>query len=687
VSTLKFDVVIAGGGFAGVYCAKSLARALGGDCRSRVALIADQNVMVFQPMLAEVVGSSISPRHAVNPLRLLCRNAAVLRGTIEAIDPAAGRLVLNAGHFTTNVAVEFDHLVLALGGTINLSRVPGMPEHALILKNVGDAIALRGTIIDRFEEANLLDGGDAFTRLLTFVVVGGGFSGVETAGQIVDLLQSIGRLYPRSAGAFRVVLIHSGPHLLPEIGEELGRYAEKKMRERGVEIILNARVTAMTASTVRLQDGRVIESHAVVSTVGNAPHPLIADLCKKCGLESVKGRIVTEPTLRVKNHGRLWAAGDCAAVPMEQGRGATPDAGKDAAFCPPTGQFAMRQGILMGKNIAATILNRESAIRNFTFTGMGELAAIGHRTAVAKIFGRKFSGILAWFMWRTIYLMKLPGLDRKLRVMIDWTLDLFFPRDISHMRSQQTEVVREMHLEKGDQLFRVGEPALSLYIVKSGRVDLLDQNGVVKSAGAGEHFGERALTHDQVWPFDAVAAEPCELVALDANMFSAISRASSSLHHMFEQSARKYLTRERIEALAAAIPEPVKNSRAADVMTKTVSSVRPDMTLAQTLGLIAEHPYSSFPLVDAGGKAIGLVHQHEIFERLQDGSATLATTLENFPAARFATVSPQTSVHDVIERLCRSGEHKLLVVDEQDRLQGVLTPVDLLIGKDSTASA
>ena len=197
---LDFDVLIAGGGFAGVYCAQTLARQLGRSvCRERVGIVADHNYMVFQPMLAEVAGSSISPRHVVNPIRALCRKVNVLRGSIVDIDLPARTLILNAGLFSPSITVGFDHLVLTLGGIVDLSRVPGMPEHAFLMKTIGDAQELRGAVIDRLEEANLQRDEPLIKRLLTFIVVGGGYSGVETAGQILDLIQGINRFYPRIA--------------------------------------------------------------------------------------------------------------------------------------------------------------------------------------------------------------------------------------------------------------------------------------------------------------------------------------------------------------------------------------------------------------------------------------------------------------------------------------------------------
>lgn len=664
---IRYEVVIAGGGFAGVYCAQSLARELGTGSLARVAIIADQNFMVFQPMLAEVVGSSVSPRHVINPIRRLCRGVTVLRGSIAAINLAEKCLTLNAGVFTPNVTVAFDHLVLALGGIVDLSRVPGMPEHAFLMKNVGDALELRSTIIDRFEEANLQSDRETVQRLLRFVVVGGGYSGVETAGQILDLVQDVSRFYSRiSREDPQVILIHSSAHLLPEISEKLGLYAEKNMRQRGVEIILNTRVTAMTSSKVHLEDGRTIETHTTVSTVGNAPHPLILDLCKKHNIPNVKGRMVTEPTMRVPGHEGMWAAGDCAAVPLDRGE----------QTCPPTAQFAYRQGKLLGQNIAQCLAG--APLEPFSFTGLGELAAIGHRSAVADIYGVQFSGFVAWFLWRTIYLLKLPGLERKLRVMIDWTLDLFFPKDITLLRSRPTEVVQEVHLEKGDHIFHAGEPAFSFYIVKAGRIDLLDENGIVKSLSAGEHFGERALLQDKIWRFDAVAMEPTTLVSISGKTFETIARASSSIQLLLQKSANQYLTRREIEALVSAVPEEIKALRVDDLMSHTVATLQADWSIAEALAHIAQQGYNSYPILDGDEKPVSLLNQNDIYDALKGGLVTTASSLREVPVSRFSTVLPETTIPAAMERFCRSGSGKLLVVDEQNRLRGILTPIDLL---------
>jgi NADH dehydrogenase len=702
---LDFDVLIAGGGFAGVYCAQTLSRRLSRSARQRIGIVADHNYMVFQPMLAEVAGSSISPRHVVNPIRSLCRGVNVLRASIMDIDLPERTLTLDAGMFSPALTVGFTHLVIALGGIVDLSRVPGMPEHAFLMKSIGDAQELRGAVIDRLEEANLqecnLQRDDAaIKRLLTFVVVGGGYSGVETAGQILDLIQGINRFYPRIARPdYRVVLVHSGPHLLPEISEVLGRYCQQNIISRGVEVILNARVTSMTASKVTLGDGRVLETHTVVSTVGNAPHPLLIDLCKKNNIPTEKARIITDATMRVQGFDNLWAAGDCAAVPMaatpRKSNAGPATAGKTVAsampgspfdpqkYCPPTAQFAYRQGITLARNLADILKGASKPPRPFTFTGLGELASIGHQSAVADIMGFRFSGLLAWFMWRTIYLMKLPGLDRKVRVVIDWTLDLFFPRDITLLRSRTTEVLQEVHLEKGDTVFHAGEPALSFYVVKKGRIDLTDENGPVMSIGPGEHFGERALLHDRKWRFTAVAAEPSTLVALEAKVFQAISSASASIHEFFEHSSQQYLSRKQIDTLKQTLPEVVLKLKVSELMSKQAVFLRSTDTIAQALATVVQHPFNSFPLIDAKDTLLGIITQAQIYDALKDGDISRESTLEKLAPSAIPTVHADTLVTDALETLMRSSRNKLLVTDLAGKLQGVLTPIDLLAHRES----
>ncbi len=499
---MDFDVVIAGGGFAGAYCARALGRALG-KAEKRVALVAERNVLVFQPMIPEVAGSSLSPVDVVNPLRQFCRGVNVLQGAIQKIDWASRTLTLDSGRFTRDHKVGFGHLVMALGSVTNLSAVPGMAEYGWPMKDVSDAMRLRAVLINRLEEANLVEEPAIRSRLLTFVVVGGGYTGVETAGQMLSFLEQAHRYYANLRNTNpQVVLVHAGGELLEEIGQKLGAYARVVLEKKGMKVLLKTRVTAVTAYRVTLSSGDGIDANTVVTTIGNSPNPVAMDLCRQLGIEAVKGRIPTDAMLRVGKETRLWAAGDGAAVPWD-------DKGQ-AKVSPPTAQFALRHGELAGRNIHRVLQGREP--RPFRYRYMGQLATIGERQAVAEIFGLHFKGFIAWWMWRTIYLAKLPGVVRKLRVMIDWTFDLVFPRDISQIMPPPVDVVRSIHLEKGEPLFVRGTPCRAFFYIRSGGLTLSAKGQPDRLISAGSVVDQSELDASGLWVASATATDASDLV-------------------------------------------------------------------------------------------------------------------------------------------------------------------------------
>jgi NADH:ubiquinone reductase (H+-translocating) len=501
---MEFDVVIAGGGFAGAYCGRALGSALGREeGERRVALIAERNVLVFQPMLAEVAGSTLSPADVVNPLRQFCKGVNVLQGTITKIDWASRSLILDGGRFSRDLKVGFKHLVITLGSVTDLGSVPGMTEYGWPMKNVSDALRLRSALINRLEEANLTEEDETRKRLLTFVVVGGGYTGVETAGQVLDFLRQVYKYYANLRESKpRVVLIHGREELLGEIGPTLGAYARRVLEKRGVEVLLNTHVTAVTARQVVLDNGLAIEANTVVTSVGNAPNPIILDLCKQLGVDPVKGRIPTDAVMRVAGIETLWAAGDGALVPWD-------DKGQVKAS-PSTAQFAFRQGTTLGKNVFAAL--RGAELQPFRYRYMGQLATIGEREAVAEIFGLHFKGFIAWWMWRTIYLAKLPGIVRKLRVMIDWTFDLIFPRDISQIMPPPDDVVRSIHLEKGETLFSKGAACRGFFYIRKGSLTLSVPGLPDRVVATGNLVDQAELDSSNLWEATGTAAEPCDLV-------------------------------------------------------------------------------------------------------------------------------------------------------------------------------
>ena len=501
---MHYDIVIAGGGFAGAYCARTLGRSLGAEGPKRVALIAERNVLVFQPMLAEVAGSSLAPLDVVNPLRHFCRGVSVFQGRIDRIDWERKEVAVDGGPFTRNRSIGFNQLVLTLGSATDLRAIPGMADYGRPMKDLADAVRLRSVLINRLEEANLTENTEDRARLMTFVVVGGGYTGVETAGQMSDFLHDAYRFY-RGLEAFkpRIVLAHAGEELLPEIGPALGRYAREILSERGTEVRLKTKVVSVTARRVHFEDGTAVEANTVVTTIGAGPNPLVADLCRRIGIDTDKGRMKVEPTFRVSKIDGLWAAGDGAAVPWTDNKGG-------AKTSPATAQFAVRQGVQLAKNLLRA--SRGEALRPFRHRYVGQLAVVGKRHAVAEIFGMHFRGLIAWWMWRTIYLSKLPGVMRRLRVTVDWTFDLFFPRDTSLVMPPPIEAMRAVHLDKGDPLFAKGDHCRVLFYLRKGSIALSAGGEGARTLAAGSVIDGDLLDAEGNWSCSRRAAEPSDLV-------------------------------------------------------------------------------------------------------------------------------------------------------------------------------
>ncbi|MGH7387978.1 MAG: NAD(P)/FAD-dependent oxidoreductase [Candidatus Rokuibacteriota bacterium] len=414
-------VVIVGGGFAGTAVAGRLERLFRRDPSVEITLIDRENFSVFTPLLPEVPSGALEPTHIVSPLRARLRRTSVRQAEVHVID--TGRRQIVAGHcrMCAEFVVEYDYLVLALGSVTNFFGLPGVATHAMTMKSLADATTLHDHVIGKFEHADLDPDPAARRRLLTFVVAGGGFAGVETAAELNDFVRAAGRYYPNlRPGDVRVALVHPGDRILPEVSEALSAYALRKLRGRGVEVLLKTRIAACDGAQVALAGGEAIPCQTLIWTAGVVPNPLLEAIDVP---RNATGRVEVDSTLAVPGRSGIFALGDCAAV-------TDTSTGKP---CPPTAQYAIRMGRVVAENIAAAI--RGGSPRPFGYRPAGMLASLGRRSAVAEIMGFRFSGFFAWWLWRSIYLMKLPGLERKVRVMLDWTLDLFFPRDIVYLRS------------------------------------------------------------------------------------------------------------------------------------------------------------------------------------------------------------------------------------------------------------
>ena len=412
----KKRIVILGGGFGGVYAAMHLEKLLAGRNSVEISLVSRDNFFLFTPMLHEIAASDLEITNIVNPLRKLLHKAEVLVGDVDQIDLPNRRVLISQYHQKRLRQLDYDHLVIALGSVTNFYDLPVLADLAIPMKTLQDAIRLRAQILQHLEVANAENDAVERRSLLTFVVAGGGFAGVETVAALSDFIREVLPFYPNLCQEMcRVVLVHSGPMILPELGKELGQYTEKVLAGRGVNIRLNTRVRSVTPNTVTLSDGTSVSSRTLVWTAGVVPSPLISSVPSS----KEKGRLVVNQFLQLPDWPNVWAIGDCAFVPAIRNK---------AKSHPPTAQHAMREGKVVAQNIVAALSGR--SLRTFSFKTIGLLASIGRRTGVARIFGFNFSGFFAWWIWRTVYLSKLPGLDKKVRVAFDWTLDLLFPKDV-----------------------------------------------------------------------------------------------------------------------------------------------------------------------------------------------------------------------------------------------------------------
>jgi NADH dehydrogenase len=413
----RWRIVILGGGFGGVSAAQRLGDLFARDRSIDVTLVSQSNYLLFTPMLAEVASSGLEAQHISTPVRAALPRTRFRHAEVEEVDTAARVVRIRASATAPIETLPYDDLVLALGATPFFYGLPGVEAYAFTLKSLADAVRLRNHTIGLLERAEVETDPEERRRQLTFVVAGGGFAGTEMIAELFDLVHSVLRYYPQiRRSELRFVLVHSGERILPELSGDLAAYALRKLEARGIAFCLGRRVAQLTPEHVVLSDGSQLETRTVVWTAGNRPNRLLAVLsCER----NRAGALVVEPTLQVKGCPNIWAVGDCAEIP---------DVDRQGTSYPPTAQHALREGRVAAENIAALLRGRR--LSPFRFRAIGTLVALGHRTAVAQVRGWKFSGFFAWFLWRTVYLSKLPGLEKKVRVALDWGIDLFFSRDI-----------------------------------------------------------------------------------------------------------------------------------------------------------------------------------------------------------------------------------------------------------------
>lgn len=409
----KKNLIIIGGGFAGVVLAQKLERTLPADWE--IYLLSKTNFITYNPLLPEVIGASVLPGHVQSPIRQILKRTRIRMVTVDRIDYQAKRVYY---HNDRDDDLAFDQLVVAAGVHANVDMLPGLREHTLPLKTVGDALTIRNQIIERLEQATIHPSSAHRKQLTTFVIIGGGFSGVETAGELSDFLRAAAGYYKNvERSDCRVILVHGTDTLLPEMPVKLGQKTLKTFIRRGIDVRLNERAQSIKSGRVIMKSGMIIDAATIVCTIGTAAHAFVQD----DSIPSERGRIITLPDMSVEGHSGVWALGDCALVPNAH----------NGQLSPPTAQFADRQAKVLAKNIVSQLAGKPTT--SFSYRPMGMLASIGHNNAVAEIFGIRVSGLIGFMLWRGVYLLKVPTLARKVRLFLEWNWAMLFPPDIAHL--------------------------------------------------------------------------------------------------------------------------------------------------------------------------------------------------------------------------------------------------------------
>ena len=611
--------------------------------------------MVFHPLLAEVVGASINPEAVATPLRQMLPGVQCRTEDVQRIDLDRAEVVYES-HDGQLRHMPYDHVVLACGAAVNLGTVPGMADHALPLKTIGDAIALRSHVMQQLEKAEVCDDPVRKRWYLSFLVVGGGFSGVEVAGEINDLVRGSTRFFPNMAREdITVTIIHSRAQLLPELPPTLREVARTKMEQAGIALCLQARVACVTPEGVGLQDGRLLRGATVVCTIGNATPAVI----ERLDVPKEGGRLLTQADMRLLGCDNAWAIGDCAHIVNAYNHEPSPA----------TGQFAERQGRQAAENILRVVHGRPT--RPFTFRPLGQLCAIGGHRAVAEVRGLRLSGFLAWVLWRGVYLLKLPSWSRRAKVGLDWAWELFFARDLAHPRAQPTERVSRAYYQPGDYIFRQGEPAMNFYAIERGEVEVLQTMDGTEPAtllnilGAGDFFGEMALIDDQPRSASIRARTAVEVLVMGRHVFTQISSALGSFHALLTEVIQKRRT-SLWQHLPRAQDRLSQYALSTFIEPFSAPSLTPESTFVEAITWFDTNNLDFCCVLDDRHGLCGLLRRPDVVRAIEMG-AQHHTPVHHFMAKEPVAMTPGDSSVLAAVTMRDHGCTQLPVIDRHDR--------------------
>lgn len=520
-------ILILGGGFGGVYTASRLEAILRPE-QAEIVLVNRENYFVYQPMLPEVISASIGLTDVVSPIRRICPRTQLVMREVEHIDLEKRIVTCSPGFRPRRLELPYDYLVIALGSETSFLGMPGMVEHSMPFRTLEDAIKLRHRVIRCLEEADVESNVELRRKLVSFVVSGGGFSGVEVIAELNDFVRRVAHNYPRiPPSEIRCVLVHSRERILQEMDTELALFAQKLLAKRGVELILKDRLVAATSEKAILKSGAEIPAKTIVSTVPSAP-PVVLD---KLDCPKEKGRLLVDQHLALRGfEAQVWALGDCAVVTTVSGHQA-----------PPTAQHATREADTVATNIAAEINGGDRAA--FAFEGLGKLGALGHNSAIAEIFGMRVSGFPAFLLWRAIYLSKMPGFNRKFRIFSDWVTAFLFAPDLVQPSVSPASGFIEQHFAPGEVVFNQGDVGDYVYVIKEGSCEVLraldGAETKLADLSTGDYFGEMAVLADTSRNATVRATEPTSVLLIPKDDFDKLKKNVPAFGEVFRALAEK----------------------------------------------------------------------------------------------------------------------------------------------------
>jgi NADH dehydrogenase len=520
-------IVIIGGGFAGVFTAKNLLKSLSKFERktTQIELINEYNYFVFQPLLPEVSSGVISPSDAVSPLRILIPKIKHRLASVKYIDKANNTIQVLQGRHKKLINIVYDELVVACGQKSELN-LTGFAEHSFTMKNLSDAFLLRNHILKCLELADVTLDASVKKTALTFVTAGAGFSGVETLGELQDMVKRALKYYPNiNLTEVRFILLQKGKRILEQLPTSLAKYAHQKMQKRGIDIRLGVGVSSASSEYVKTDLGEQINTNTIITTIGSGALDFVKD-----NFDLQYGKIQVNDYMQVKGSNNIWALGDGALIPLANPK-------NTMQYAPPTAQFAVREAKILAKNLCAKF--RQKPLRVFDFKPLGLMASLGAYQGVVQ-FGRfRISGMLAWFLWRGLYITKVPGSIAKIRITLNWMMDYIFPRTLVQISPVTRNPLKYLYFSKGDVICKPDEVMNCFYLIVSGSVILKNKNEekILKNQ---EYFSDDISENHMNCTYQINALEDTRLLSLPKAQFLTLRQDFQKFDEIFKQNNTQY---------------------------------------------------------------------------------------------------------------------------------------------------